>query len=145
MNRNKDNIGERDWKEIYAQWDRKQLEAELMRTCERVRELRGENVQLQSRVRQLEEENRRQQAELTRLGVTNEAFATVALNARGQPPPPAYTPPEPSARFLVTPASPDSNQGGAGILFSVEQETRRQQAERQEDEELVRYESERGM
>lgn len=86
MNGSKDNNGRRDWKAIYAQWDRDRLEEELVRNADRIRRMRDEQSQLQSRVRQLEEENRVQAAELRRLGITNQVFAeaVVALKDQGE-------------------------------------------------------------
>lgn len=92
MNGSKDNNGTRNWKAIYAQWDRKRLEEELVRNAERMRAMRDEQSQLRNRVRQLEEENRVHAAELRCLSATNRVYAEaiVRLNGRGGGPPPAY-------------------------------------------------------
>lgn len=54
MNGNKNNNAHRDWRRIYAQWDRERLEEELVRQAEQIRALKDERNQLQSRIRQLE-------------------------------------------------------------------------------------------
>jgi len=53
-NNGQHNNGQRDWRVIYAQWDREELEEELVRQADQIRALKDERNQLQSRVRQLE-------------------------------------------------------------------------------------------
>lgn len=137
MNGSKDNNGQRDWKAIYARWDRERLEAELLRTCgrvrelrrenlERVRELRRKNVQLQSRVRQLEVENERHAAELRRLGITNQAFPG---GSGGEGASAAVAEPEPlrqnSGRFQVSPV--EVSKGVEALMLEQERREARRE------------------
>jgi len=173
MNGSKDNNGRRAWKAIYAQWDRERLEEELVRNADQFREIRNERNQLQSRVRQLEEENRWQQAELTRLEVTNKAFAARVITggSGGHGPPDmqeggegegaaeaASAEPEPespwqnSGRFHVSPAEvmcpdPMPSRGFSEGVLLAERETEREMARRaaqQEEQHRNWYERDTG-